>query len=165
MKKKKRENLPIKDSSHEVDKKNALNKDEIIQKLKGTTLMVYFALLNKNSVGVRELQQIMGLSSPSVAKYHLDKLTDLSLAENRNGIYFLVRKAELPVLTSWVLIGQHLLPRVLFFAVFFTSLLIIYLTVFFSFWGVDSFFAILLGASICVYLWFEVIQQLRNKPI
>ncbi len=50
-----------------------LDRDEIVKNLNGRTLMVYFVLLNKKSIGVRELQRHLELSSPSVAKYHLDK--------------------------------------------------------------------------------------------
>ncbi|GAH14244.1 unnamed protein product, partial [marine sediment metagenome] len=62
-----------------------LNRDEIVKNLNGRTLMVYFVILNKKSIGVRELQRQLELSSPSVAKYHLEKLVNMNLVENRNG--------------------------------------------------------------------------------
>lgn len=81
-------------------KKADLKRTDIQQKLNGRTLMIYFVLLNKGSTGVRELQRNLSLSSPSVARYHLDKLVELNLVENRKGVYHLIRKADIPVLTG-----------------------------------------------------------------
>ena len=142
-----------------------LNRDEIVKNLTGRTLMIYFVLLNKKSIGVRDLQRHLDLSSPSVAKYHLEKLVNLNLVENRNGIYHLDRKADLPLLTSWVLIGKYLLPRVIFAAIFFTFLFIGYLIFIYSYWNKDSIFVILLGVAIMIYVWLDVILQFKNKPI
>ena len=139
--------------------------DEIVKKLNGRTLMIYFVLLNKGSIGVRELQRHLELSSPSVALYHLDKLVDLDLVEKRSGKYELLRKADIPVLTSWVLIGRRLLPRVLFMAVFFSIFFLGYLIFVFRYWNRDSSFVILFGILIMSYLWMDVILQLKNKPI
>lgn len=147
-------------------RKNAdLKREDIQKRLNGRTLMIYFVLLNKGSTGVRELQRNLYLSSPSVARYHLDKLVELNLVENRKGVYHLIRKADIPVLTSWILMGRFLFPRVLFIAVFFSILFVFYIAFFYSFWTTDSFFVILFGALIIVYTWIEVILQIRNKPI
>jgi len=147
--------------------KNArdLNRDEIVKNLNGRTLMVYFILLNKKFIGVRDLQRQLNLSSPSVAKYHLDKLVNLSLVENRNGIYHLERKADLPLLTSWVLIGKRLIPRAIFAAIFFTFLFISYIIFIYSNWDKDSLFVILFGTAIMIYIWLDVILHFKNKPI
>ena len=142
-----------------------LNRDELVSNLTGRTLMIYFVLLNKKLIGVRELQRHLNLSSPSVAKYHLEKLVDLHLVENRNGVYHLTKKADLPVLTSWVLMGKQMLPKVLFAAILFTSLLIGYLIFVYSYWNKDSMFFILFGLTLMIYLWFEVTIQFRRKPI
>ena len=142
-----------------------LNRDKLVSNLTGRTLMIYFVLLNKKSIGVRELQRHLDLSSPSVAKYHLEKLVNLHLIENRNGIYHLDKKADLPLLTSWVLMGKFLLPKVLFAAVLLTSLFIGYLLFVYSYWNKDSMFFILFGLILMVYIWFEVITQFRRKPI
>ena len=142
-----------------------LNRDEIVSNLTGRTLMIYFVLLNKKTIGVRELQRHLDLSSPSVAKYHLEKLVDLRLVENRNGIYHLDRKADLPLLTSWVLIGKILLPKVIFAAIFFTTLFCGYLLFIYSNWNKDSLFVVLLGCGIMIYIWLDVLFQFKRKPI
>ncbi len=153
------------DKTSKTKKIEDLNRDEIVKNLTGRTLMVYFILLNKKSIGVRDLQRHLDLSSPSVAKYHLEKLVNLNLIENRNGIYHLDRKADLPLLTSWVLIGKHLFPRVIFAAIFFTFLFFGYLIFIYSYWNKDSIFVILLGVAILIYVWLDVISQFKHKPI
>ena len=140
-------------------------RSNIVKNLNGTTLMVYFALLNKKEIGVRELQRLLALSSPSVAKYHLEKIEKLGLAENLNGNYHLLKKAKIPSLTSWILIGRNLIPRMLFAAVFFSLLFILYLAFFYTFWFKETLFVILFGTLINIYLWFEVIMRFKNKPI
>jgi len=149
----------------EVNNVKDINREEIVKHLHGRTLMIYFVVLNKKSVGVRELQRQLDLSSPSVAKYHLEKLVNLNLVDNRNGIYHLNKKADLPALTSWVLIGKFLLPRVIFAAIFFTFLFIGYLLFIYSFWNKDSLFVILFGIVVLLYVWLEVYIHFKNKPI
>lgn len=143
---------------------NHPNQQEIQSKLNGKTLMVYFVLLNKNSIGVRELQRHMGLSSPSVAKYHLDKLTGLHLASNTNGVYTLKNKAHIPALTSWVLLGKTLIPYSVGVALFFTLLFTGYMIGIFNFLNKDSLFVILFATLIIGWSWFDVVYQYRHKP-
>jgi len=153
------------DKKSEAEKVRKLDRDEIVKNLNGRTLMVYFVLLNKKFIGVRDLQRHLELSSPSVAKYHLEKLVNLHLVRNRNGIYHLERKADLPLLTSWVLIGKRLIPRVIFAAIFFTFLFIGYIFFVYTYWNKDSLFVILFGIIIMIYVWFDVILQFKHKPI
>jgi hypothetical protein len=129
------------EKTSQVRNSGKLNRDEIVNNLTGRTLMIYFVLLNKKSIGVRELH------------------------ENRNGIYYLDRKADLPLLTSWVLIGRRLIPKVIFAAIFFTFLFIGYLIFIYSNWNKDSLFVILFGVIIMVYIWLDVILQFKHKPI
>ncbi len=163
--KNKQETETDKEELPEHRKKADLKREDIQKRLNGRTLMIYFVLLNKGSTGVRELQRNLSLSSPSVARYHLDKLVELNLVENRKGVYHLIRKADIPVLTSWILMGRFLLPRVLFIAVFFSILFVFYIAFFYYSWTRDSFFVVLFGALIIVYTWIEVILQLKNKPM
>jgi hypothetical protein len=142
-----------------------LNRDNIVKNLNGTTLMVYFVLLNKKLIGVRELQRHLDLSSPSVAKYHLEKLVNLDLVKNINGIYHLHRKADLPLLTSWILIGKQLFPRAIFAASFFTFVLLGYFLFIYSNWNKDSIFVMVIGLSVVIYAWIDVILKLKHKPI
>jgi hypothetical protein len=61
------------------------SKDAMV--LKGTTLRVYrYILKSKNPVGIHDVQRGLGLSSSSVAQYHVRKLLSLGLIrEDGNG--------------------------------------------------------------------------------
>jgi len=149
----------------QLREKKTLNQTEIQKKLNGTTLMVYFVLLNKNQIGVRDLQRNLELSSPSVARYHLDKLVELNLVDNRNGVYHLINKADIPVLSTWVLMGKWLFPRSIFIALFATCFYIGYLGFIFVNWNRDSAIVIIFGAMMVLYLWYDVFYHFKHKPI
>jgi transposase/DNA-binding transcriptional ArsR family regulator len=59
-----------------------VNDEKSLEDLKEKTLGVYFFLLGQTRpISAREIQRRMGLSSPSLALYHLKKLEDLELVE------------------------------------------------------------------------------------
>src|SRR6267143_2803103 len=76
----------------------AEEREKIIEsELKGVTLRVYWHILGskKQVVGVRPVQRALGLSSPSVALHHLEKLKDLGLLEkDSTGEYHLIELVE-----------------------------------------------------------------------
>ena len=93
----------------------AVAAEESREVLRGTTLEVYRFLLKSNKpVGTRELQRALGLSSPSVATYHLSKLEDAGLLK-REGGGFTVSKF---LLENSVKVNRFLVPRFLFYAIF-----------------------------------------------
>lgn len=99
--------------------------EESFDILRGTTLKVYLFLLRKGEpVGVREVQRVLNLSSPSVALYHLSKLEDAGLVKNKCGNYHVNRV----VLKSCVKIGHLLIPRYFFYSMFAFIVLLIELT-------------------------------------
>ena len=144
---------------------STLNKNEILKKLNGTTLMVYFVLLNKKEIGVRALQRNLEFSSPSVARYHLEKLCELKLVKNNNGEYQLTRKADIPMLSTWVLFGKWLLPRSMFIALFFSCFFLGYLLFIYHSWNRDSSIVIFSFGMFLSYLWVDVFTHFKNRPI
>ncbi len=95
--------------------------------LKGTALDVYRFLLKKNKpVGVREVQRALGLSSPSVATYHLAKLEELGILKKDSSGYA-VNKV---LLEQSIKINCFLVPRYLFYTIFAIAVLLIELTLF-----------------------------------
>ncbi|MEM0364189.1 MAG: hypothetical protein QW450_02245 [Candidatus Nitrosocaldus sp.] len=138
--------------------------DDAVEKvLKGKTLQVYLYLLKRDEpVGVREIQRDLNFSSPSVASYHLDKLMSINLvAKDGYGRYYIAKKAEISILESFVSILGYTIPRLTFFAIFFTTLLITYLIVNYSSLNIHALiFAII--ASIA--FWFETIRLWRRRP-
>src|SRR5271169_7068553 len=99
------------------------NKAKIEYELRGKTLKVYlFVLKQGKPVGVREVQRELGFSSPSVAFHHMEKLTRLGIIEQDSlGNYILTKKVDPGILQAFVNVGKFSLPRLGFYAVFFST--------------------------------------------
>ncbi len=139
---------------------------EIEALLKGKTLLVYLYLLrraNEEGVGVREVQRMLGFSSPSVASYHLQKLVDLGLVRKERGQYLLAREVRVGILRHFVMIGRFMLPRYLFYAVLLTTMLITYLIQFPQTLSRYNVATLLLGIVPTIILWYETIRIWREK--
>ncbi len=139
----------------------------IESQLKGKTLLVYWYLLksSRSSVGVREVQRTLGFSSPSVAAHHLDKLLSLGLVDKKGtGEYFLTQEVKVGLLRFFTKLGRFLIPRYLFYSVWLSTMLIVYLI----FYGIDgsihNIVAIIFGVIACLILWFETVRLWMEKP-
>ena len=141
------------------------DEDLIEAELKGKTLLVYLYLLRsrRSTVGVREVQRALGFSSPSVAAYHLNKLRELGLVESVRGDYRLSRLVKVGVLRRFIAIRGLLLPRLLFYAVLVTSMLITYLIQYPQLTR-RNVAAIVLGLVPAIILWYETLKTWREKP-
>jgi hypothetical protein len=142
-----------------------MTEENVESVLKGNTLRVYWFLLRspKGVVGARETQRALKFSSPALAVYHLDKLTELGLTEKTNGEYRLVKAVNVGVLKQFVRFGAFMLPRHFLYATMFTTLLIFYLT---QLNRVDfySTFALVLGLLATGIMWYETLTAWRQKP-
>jgi hypothetical protein len=142
-----------------------MSEEKIESVLKGNTLRVYWFLLRSSNgvVGARETQRALKFSSPALAVYHLEKLTELGLAEKTNGEYRLVKAVNVGVLKQFVRFGAFMLPRHFLYATMFTTLLIFYLT---QFKSVEfySVFALVLGLLATGIMWYETFKAWRQKP-
>ena len=100
--------------------------DEITAKLTGKTLKVYWFLLkNPNGTRLRDIQRNTGLSSPSLASYHLDKLINLDLIENDpHGLFYPKRLVRVGMLQFFIGQGRLMVPRYLFYVVFYLVFLV-----------------------------------------
>ena len=148
----------------EHDKKNYSSQADLIDsELRGRTLRAYlFILKSPKSIGVRELQRSLGLSSPSVAYHHLDKLTRMGLIEkDQYGGYALVKNVDVNVLQAFTQVGRLLVPRFIFYAVFFTTLLVGYIVIFL---GSLNSFAIAFGLFASIFAWFETYRTWKKRP-
>ena len=140
----------------------------IESQLKGKTLLVYWFMLKAQSspVGVREIQRALDFSSPSVAAHHLDKLLSLGLIEKTmRGEYFLTREVKVGVLRFFTRLGRYLIPRYLFYSVWFSTMLVVYLVLYGHSGGIHNLVAIIFGFSSCLILWFETIRLWTEKPL
>jgi len=135
--------------------------------LKGKTLLVYWYLLRSPSsgVGVREVQRSLGFSSPSVAAHHLEKLLSLGLVEkSMTGEYFLAQEVKVGILRFFTRMGRYLVPRYLFYSVWFSTMLTVYLALYGHSGSIHNIVAIIFGLAACLILWFETLRLWREKP-
>ena len=140
---------------------------EIESQLKGKTLLVYWFMLKSpsSSVGVREVQRKLGFSSPSVAAHHLDKLHGLGLVEKTmRGEYYLTREVKVGVLRFFTRLGRYMVPRYLFYSVWFSTMLVVYLVLYGQSGSIHNVVAIMFGGLACLILWFETIRLWMQKP-
>ena len=138
---------------------------DLESELRGRTLRVYFELLSiRGSVGPRELQRKLGLSSPSLAAYHLDKLVDLRLVRRERGEYTVEEVVQVGVLKQFIFVGRHALPRNLFYATFFTMILITYGLLYPQPITFANVAAWLIGIFAAGVNWYETWRALRTRP-
>ena len=86
--------------------------------LEGITLNVYAYIVHAaKPVGTRDVTRGANLSSTSVAFRHLQKLEDFGLIErNEYGHYILKEKTNI---NGHVWVGRNLVPRLMFYSLFF----------------------------------------------
>jgi len=139
------------------------DRQRVDYELRGKTLTVYLYLLRHGkAVGVREIQKGLGFSSPSVAFHHLDKLVDLGVVEkDEYERYVLTRKVDTGILHSFVSIAGITLPRLGFYAAFFTTIAIAYLLLNSSSLDLYALIGTVGGAAI---FWYEAWRVWRRKP-
>jgi hypothetical protein len=129
-------------------------------RLSGTTYKVYRYMLKQSSpVGVSEVKKGVGLSSPSVAQYHIRKLTRLGLIREEQEGYVVdkvvlenvirVRRVSIPIQTAYMA----------FFGVTFLILLI-----FLEPTSINSlyFFAIVVNLAALGVSMYEAIKTMKN---
>jgi len=139
----------------------------IESQLKGKTLQVYWYLLRSPSsiVGVREVQRVLGLSSPSVAAHHLEKLLSLGLVEkSERGEYILVQEVRVGLLRFFTRLGRFLVPRYLFYSIWLSTMFVIYLALYWPSGCIHNLAAIIFGSAASLILWFETVRLWRQKP-
>ena len=134
--------------------------------LKGNTLRVYVYALKKRKVGVREVQRALLMSNPSLAQYHLNKLKDLGLVSDKNGEYEISSEVKVDVMRDFLRVGTLIVPRFVFYAVFF-SVFASYLTYtafpFFQYVPILLWFCAAIGLSAAAF-WFEAWRAWRSSP-
>lgn len=135
--------------------------------LKGKTLLVYWHLLKTptSGVGVREIQRTLHFSSPSIAVHHLEKLISLGLVDKSpTGEYYLTQEVKVGLLRFFTRMGRFLVPRYLFYSVWFSTMLIVYLTLYPHDGSVHNLVAVIFGVLASLILWFETARLWRAKP-
>lgn len=134
--------------------------------LRGKTLQVYWYLLQSpnKTAGVREIQRALNFSSPSISSHHLEKLQSLGLIKKELGEYHLIEEVKVGILRFFTRVGHFLIPRYLFYSVWFSTMLFTYIFFYGVTGSVHNFFALIFGLIGSAILWFESIRLWREKP-
>ena len=130
----------------------------LVLELGPTTWRVLVSLLAaKVPLSAREVGRRLGMSSHTVAIYHLEKLEAHRIVEkNADGAYLVRAEADLGFLDNFLYVKHKVIPRVLFYAVVVTGLLFIY-GFFVGFdYSIHSVFAITIGLISAIFFWAEV---------
>ena len=133
----------------------------------GTTLRVYWYLFKSSeSVGVRETQRALSMSSPSIALYHLEKLRELGIVDkDSDGDYFLKQQVQVGSLKSFLKVGHLILPRYLFYAIFLTTATVVYAVVTILQTGAVEPAGIVLGAAGASISWYECARMWKDRVL
>jgi DNA-binding transcriptional ArsR family regulator len=105
-------------SPTETNRQNSMKPEQV---LTGRTMEVYMYLVKQSSpVGVRQLQRAMKFSSPSGASHHLEKLERAGLVERTmEGEYLVKQLVEVGALKHFLRIRGKVVPRQIFYSLFF----------------------------------------------
>lgn len=135
------------------------------QEVRGNALKVYLYLLRHGPSELRDIQRGIGLSSASLASYHLGKLSEANYVKQDDyGRYFAVKETSDKILEGYSRVGPAVVPQLFFFALFFTIL-----TSFFSF---ATFFAsgftpylVAVCFAMVVVFWYETARLWRKLAV
>jgi len=135
------------------------------QEIRGNTLKVFLYLLKHGPSELRDVQRGVGLSSASLASYHLGKMLEMGFAkQDEYGKYYAVKEASDRVLEGYSRIGRAVVPQLFFFSLLFTALVI-----FFSITVLNGFGLILyligVSCAMLVVFWFETIRLWRRLAV
>lgn len=127
-------------------------------------------VVTHKKTGVREVQRALHFSSSSLAQYHLSKLSDLGLLRESGGEYFPTEQVKVDVLKDFLKFGTFIVPRFIFYAVFFTIFTVFLSILVFVRQGiayapsVEFWFLGLLGLASGIY-WYEALRAWLKGPI
>jgi hypothetical protein len=128
------------------------------QEIKGNTLRVYLYLLRHGASELRDIQREVGLSTASLASYHLGKLVAAGYAKQDNlGRYVVTGEASGEILAGYSKIGVAIVPQLFFFALLFSIL-----TVFFSYEALlradFTVFLVTISLAMVAVLWYQTVR-------
>jgi hypothetical protein len=132
------------------------------QGIRGNTLRVYLHLVKNGPSELRDIQRGVGLSTPSLASYHLGRLVSSGYArQDEQGRYLATNEPSTEILEGYSRVGPAIVPQLFFFTVLFTIL-----TAFFSYEVLSSsnYTLYLVGVSIAMAaaLWYETLRLWRK---
>jgi DNA-binding transcriptional ArsR family regulator len=137
----------------------------VSHEVRGNTLKVYLYLLKQGPSELRDVQRELGLSSASLASYHLGKLSEAGFVkQDERGRYFAVKEASDRVLEGYAKMGPAIVPQLFFFALLFTVLV--------AFFSVEALYAsgftvylVLICGAMVVVFWYETMRLWRKLVV
>jgi hypothetical protein len=134
--------------------------------LRGNTLRVYTHIFKAKQVGIREVQRTLGLSSVSLAQYHLDKLVTLGLAKKDEitGEYVLVKEIRVEALEQFLMIGSYMFPRFLLYTVIVSIVFGYFVFESRLNFGGSNIWAFVLGIISLTAMWYETTRAWSKEP-
>ncbi|MCX8161937.1 MAG: hypothetical protein N3E44_02950, partial [Candidatus Bathyarchaeota archaeon] len=81
--------------------------------------------------------------------------------EDEDGLYRASRVVELSILKPYIVFGGRLIPRLVFYAVFFTSFLTSYVILS---WGDLNIYTVAVAMIAAAAFWYETVRAWRYKP-
>ena len=137
----------------------------VSQEVRGNALKVYLYLLKHGASELRDVQHGVGLSSASLASYHLGKLSDAGfVTQDKHGRYSAVKEASDRVLEGYSKIGPAIVPQLFFFTLLFTILV-----AFFSFEALYAsgftVYLVAVCAAMVLVFWYETIRLWRRVAV
>jgi hypothetical protein len=132
------------------------------REIKGNTLEVYLHVLKHGPCELREVQRGVGLSTASLASYHLSRLIDFGyVKQDEQGRYVVTGEGSEKILIGYSKIGTAVVPQLFFFTLLFTIL-----TAFFSYealYGTNfTFYLVGVAVSMVAALWYETARLWRK---
>jgi hypothetical protein len=135
------------------------------QEVRGNALKVYLYLLRHGPSELRDIQRGIGLSSASLASYHLGKLSEAGfVTQDERGRYSAVKEASDRVLEGYSKMGPAIVPQLFFFTLLFTILV--------SFFSYEALYAsvftpylIAVCAAMVLVFWYETVRLWRRLAV
>jgi len=133
-----------------------------LPEIKGNTLRVYLYVLRHGPCELRDVQRALGLSTPSLASYHLGRRMEAGyVTQSKDGRYTALKDTSTEILFGYTKVGTIIVPQLLFFSLLFTIL-----TGYFAYRALFDFtyirYLIVTAAAAVAVLWHETIRLWRK---
>ena len=133
--------------------------------IRGNTLKIYLYLLRHDHSELKDIQRGVGLSSPSLASYHLGKLSEAGFVkQDEYGRYFALRESSGKVLEGYARIGSAIVPQLFFLSLFFTIIV--------AFFSIESLqghslvpYLVAVCAAMVIVFWYETVKLWRRLSV
>jgi hypothetical protein len=137
----------------------------VSQEVRGNALKIYLYLLRHGPSELRDVQHGVGLSSASLASYHLGKLLDAGfVTQDEHGRCLALKEASYRVLEGYSKMGPAIVPQLFFFTLLFTILV-----AFFSFETLYAqgftIYLVAVCVAMVVVFWYETVRLWRRLAV